>query len=160
MTVSVDSQLSQYRRIAAALAVAAVCLLLGGCGNGLAQVSGQVTLDGQPIRAGEGDVRVTVQFQPADGVGSTAIGLADENGIYSLATGSQDGIPPGDYLVTCTASELLPATAGSSARGSRRISDPKYANAKTSGLSFTVQQGKNTFDIPLIRPAKSARTGS
>jgi hypothetical protein len=160
MTVSVESQQPRFRRIAGALAVAAVCLFLGGCGNGLAQVSGQVTLDGQPIRAGAGDVRVTVQFQPVDGVGSTAIGLADENGIYSLATGSQDGIPPGDYLVTCTASELLPAAAGSSARGSRRISDPKYANAKTSGLSFSVQPGKNTFNIPLMSPAKSVRSGS
>jgi hypothetical protein len=134
--------------------------MLSGCGNGLAQVSGQVTLDGQPLRGGAGDIRVTVQFQPTSGVGSTAIGLADEDGNYSLATGSQDGIPPGEYLVTCTASELLPATAASSTRGSRRISDPKYANAKTSGLSFTVQPGKNTFDIPLTSPAKTARSGS
>jgi hypothetical protein len=158
--MSPELQHSRCRRIAAALTASAVCLLLSGCGNGLARVSGQVTLDGQPIRAGAGNVRVTVQFQPANGTGSTAIGLADENGNYSLATGSQDGIPPGDYLVTCTASELLPATAGSSTRGSRRISDPKYANAKTSGLQFTVQPGNNAFDIPLVSSAKSARTGS
>ena len=113
-----------------------------GCGNGLAQVSGAVTVDGEPLRGGAGDTRVTVQFQPAGGVGSAAIGLADENGAYTLGTGSKTGIPPGDYLVSCSASRLIPQQGGA-----RRITDPKYANAKTSGLTCTVQPGKNEYNM-------------
>ena len=121
-----------------------------GCGNGLAQVSGVVTLDGQPLRGGAGDTRVTVQFQPASGTGSTSIGLADENGVYRLGTGSQMGIPPGDYLVSCSASQLGSAAAGQNAGGARSLVDRKYANAKTSGLSCSVQPGANVYDITLV----------
>ena len=75
----------------ALLSMSAACLALSGCGNGLAQVSGQVTLDGQPLHGGNGDIRVTVQFQPASGVGATAIGLADENGNYEIGNGLPNG---------------------------------------------------------------------
>ena len=45
-------------------------------------------------------------------------------------------------------------------QGGRAITDPKYASAKTSGLKFTVQPGKNEFNIPLTSPPKSpARPG-
>jgi len=155
-----DERVSILWRIAGGLSTVAICLVISGCGSGLARVSGQVTMDGEPLRGGSGNVRVTVQFQPANGVGSTAIGLADENGNYALATGSQAGIPPGDYLITCTAVELVQPKNASFAAGSRRITDPKYANANTSGLSFTVQPGKNQFDIPLTGPANTGRSGS
>jgi hypothetical protein len=136
--------------------VLAICLFLlvsagiSGCGSGLAQVSGLVTLDGEPLRGGSGDTRVTVQFQPAGGNGSTAIGLADENGQYTLGTGAQTGIPTGEYLVSCSASRLVTAKDGKTPAGARRITDPKYANAKTSGMRFTVAPGNNVFDIALV----------
>ncbi len=123
-----------------------------GCGSELAQVSGVITVDGQPLRGGAGDTRVTVEFQPANGIGSAAIGLADENGAYTLGTGAKSGIPPGEYLVTCSASRLIPSPNGLGAAGARRITDPKYANAKTSGLSFTVQPGKNEYNIAIASP--------
>src|SRR5215212_5563085 len=85
------------RRVFALAAIGAGLLALGGCGNGLAQVTGLVTLDGQPLHGGKGDTRVTVQFQPVDGVGANAVGLAGEDGRYKIATGSQTGIRPGDY---------------------------------------------------------------
>ena len=156
-----DMSVSLYRRLACALLAAVVCIGLSGCGNGLAQVSGQVTLDGQPLHGGHGDVRVTVEFQPANGFGSTAIGLADENGNFTLGTGSQTGIPPGDYLVICSASELVRQKGSNAVQGSRQITDPKYSDAKTSGLKFTVQAGKNVFNIPLTSPPKtSAKPGA
>jgi hypothetical protein len=155
-----DMLVSLYRRLACALLAAVLCIGLSGCGNGLAQVSGQVTLDGQALHGGHGDVRVTVEFQPANGFGSTAIGLADENGNYTLGTGSQTGIPPGDYLVICSASELVRQKGSNAVQGSRQITDPKYSDAKTSGLKFTVQPGKNEFNIPLSSPPKTpARSG-
>jgi hypothetical protein len=148
-------------RFVTILSVSAVCLALTGCGNGLAQVTGQVTLDGQPLHGGNGDVRVTIQFQPVSGTGTTAIGIANESGNYTLGTGSQTGIPPGEYLVTCSANELVRSKDPNATPGGRRITDPKYANAKTSGLKFTVQPGKNEFNIPLMSAPKTpARSGA
>ena len=141
----------QFARWLCTILIAAV---VSGCGSGLAQISGVVTVDGQPLRGGAGDTRVTVQFQPAGGVGSSAIGLADENGVYSLGTGAKTGIPPGDYLVSCSASRLVPGQGGA-----RRITDPKYANAKTSGLTCTVQPGRNEYDIALVSPAPTPLRG-
>jgi hypothetical protein len=138
------------RRAAGLLSVMAACVALSGCGNGLAQVSGQVTLDGQPLRGGKGDVRVTVQFQPVEGIGATAIGLADENGNYEIATGSQNGIRPGDYFVACSQSVL------GKPKSPNATPDPKYANTRTSGLKFTVEPGKNEINIPLESAQKTS----
>jgi hypothetical protein len=138
--------------------VCALCLALSGCGNGLAQVSGLVTLDGEPLHGGD-NVRATVIFQPASGKGSPAVGILDENGEYRLSTGSQDGIEPGEYVVTCSAAELVPPKNPGGTPGGRRLTDAKYNSAKTSGLSFTVLPGKNNFDIPLESVTKSAKRG-
>jgi hypothetical protein len=119
----------------------------GGCGNSLASVAGKVTLDGEPIRGGE-DVRATVYFNPAGSGGVAAVGLVDENGEYRLATGSEAGVPPGEYKVTFTAAQLVRNAAGG-APGGKRISPPRYAVADTSGLSFTVEPGSNTYDLVL-----------
>jgi hypothetical protein len=140
-----NTLLNRPLQLAGVCVALVACITLGGCGNGLAQVSGQVTLDGQPVHAGKGDTRVTVQLQPADGVGANAVGLADENGNYKIATGSQPGIRPGEYLVSCSVSTL--GVGGP-------VADPKFANTKTSGLKLTVQPGKNEFNIPLQSPAK------
>lgn len=118
-----------------------------GCSNGLASVSGKVTLDGEPIRGGE-DVRATVYFNPDGSGGVAAVGLVDENGEYRLTTGSENGVPPGTYHVTFTASKLIRNAAGG-APGGKRISPPRYAVASTSGLTYTVEPGNNTYDLVL-----------
>jgi hypothetical protein len=150
MTFSLNNCNGVFQRVLALTAICAALLAFGGCGNGLSQVTGLVTLDGQPLHGGKGDTRVTVQFQPIDGVGANAVGLADEEGKYKIATGSQTGIRPGDYYVTCAVSTL---------KAGGPVADPKYANAKTSGLKITVQSGKNEFNIPLqSAPRKAPRT--
>lgn len=146
-----DHHASGVWHAAGLLSLCAACLVLSGCGSGLAQVSGRVTLDGQPLRGGKDGARVTVQFQPASGLGANAVALADENGNYELATGSQEGITPGDYLVTCSASEVIPSSTPG-VPSFRQLAHPKYAKAQTSGLKFTVQSGSNEFDIPLESP--------
>lgn len=133
---------SRLALVAGLFLAGGLLFVAGGCGNGLAEVSGVVTIDGQPVKGGPEGARVTVQFQPANGQGSTAIGLADVEGRYVIATGSQSGIAPGEYLVSCAASELA-------AGGARSLIDRKYANAKTSGLSLSVQPGSNEFNISL-----------
>jgi hypothetical protein len=147
MSLSSGNRTCASWRIAGVLTVCAACLAATGCSDGLGRVSGQVSLDGQPIRAGKDGARVTVQFFPANGVGPNGVGLADENGIYTIGMGSKFGVPPGDYIVTCYVSEPAAAT-------SKRIADPKYGNAKTSDLRLSVQSGKNQFDIPLKSVSK------
>jgi len=150
MIFSLNNCKSVCQRVFALTAICAALPAFGGCGNGLAQVTGLVTLDGQPLHGGKGDTRVTVQFQPVDGIGANAVGLADDDGKYKIATGSQAGIRPGDYYVTCAVSTL---------KAGAPLADPKYANAKTSGLKITVQSGKNEFNIPLqSAPKKAPRT--
>jgi len=150
MTFSPKNYNSVPQRMFALTAICAALLAFGGCGNDLSQVTGLVTLDGQPLHGGKGDTRVTVQLQPVDGVGANAVGLADEEGKYKIATGSQVGIRPGDYYVTCAVSTL---------KAGGPVADPKYANAKTSGLKITVHSGKNEFNIPLQSvPRKAPRT--
>src|SRR5262245_38136533 len=83
-------------------------LTLTGCGNGLAKVSGVVTLDGQPLRSGN-DVRATVYFQPASGAGAAAVGILDEEGKFTLSSGSQTGVAPGEYVITCSATQIIPS---------------------------------------------------
>jgi hypothetical protein len=134
------------------VAVSVLALLFSGCGNDLAQVSGVVTLDGQPLRGGNG-VRATVFFQPASGSGAAAVGVLDENGRFHLSSGSQQGVAPGDYLVTCTATQIVPSKEPGGAPSGRRITPLKYANASTSGMQFTVEPGGGEFNLTLTSAA-------
>jgi hypothetical protein len=76
--------------------VIVLLVLLAGCnGPEFGNVSGKVTLDGEPLVGG------TVQFQP-DG-GSPAIGVTDEQGRYELKWSSdQGGAPVGKHKVRIT----------------------------------------------------------
>ena len=149
MNRSIERQ-TRRSHAACALAFCLMCLILTGCGNGLSQVSGTVTLDGQSLKAGQDGARVTVQFFPANGVGPNGVGLVDENGIYKIGTGSQFGVPAGEYNVACSV-----GFNGASAAAKPRGADPKFSSAKTSGLHFKVESGKNQFDIPLTSAAKT-----
>lgn len=124
-----------------------IAFSLSGCGSDLSQVSGVVTLDGQPLRGGD-DIRATVTFQPTSNAGTTAVGLLNENGQYRLSTGSEEGVLPGEYYVTCSATQLVRGRDGRSV-GGRRITPRNYASTKTSGFKFTVVPGDNEYDLAL-----------
>ena len=95
MNLGMQNGAFRFRRLAAMLAISVVSLWLTGCGgNGLAKVSGQVTIDGQPIDGSKGSAFVLVQFTPVGGKGANGTGLADENGRYNVVTGSQTGVDP------------------------------------------------------------------
>lgn len=119
-----------------------------GCGSPLAKVTGQITLDGEPIAAGE-DVRATVYFYPQGGVGAPAVGLLDEQGRYEIATGSKSGIMPGAYVVAVSATKIIPAKQPGEAPTGRPFTSRKYADPQQSGLNAEVQSGSNTFDFSL-----------
>jgi len=127
---------------------ALLAVLLSGCGGELASVTGAVTLDGQPL-AGGPTTRVTVAFLPESGAGVPATALANESGEYEMATGGQQGIKPGVYLVAISATELIPAKSETGMPSGRRLTPPQYADPKQSGFRVEVKPGSNEFDFNL-----------
>ncbi len=124
----------------------AVCdLVLTGCGGRYdSTVNGTVTLDGNPVPRG------AVSFSP-QGSGATAYGLIKENGGYTLQTGREAGLPPGQYVATVAANEE------SAARGKdggppplgKPITPDWYRSPSTSGLTFEVKPGDNKINLEL-----------
>lgn len=151
---SKQQQRQRLNTVWCSLLVAYVSLSSGGCGNGNSRVSGTVSLDGKPM-SGNIDHRITVMFVPESGSGAMTVGLVDETGGYELATGSNAGVPPGKYLVSVAAVDVLRPADESSPPGLHRVSPDIYADPTTSGFSADVQPGSNTFDFDL----KSQPTG-
>lgn len=131
-----------------------------GCGSGTAeggQVTGVVTLDGQPVAK----AKVTF-YKSDDSNGSLNIitALTDEMGKYSLFGDdpSYRGTPVGDYKVTVyklvpIKNAKLPEDADPeqievSGQG-KNILPPKAANLQTTTITATVKDGPNTVDIAL-----------
>jgi hypothetical protein len=127
-------------------AISIIAAVLGGCSSGAmeSQVSGRVTLDGEPIGPG------IVSFVPAGEKHNPAIGAPDADGVYSLKTSRTDGLPAGHYRVSVYVHKMPPGAQP----GERLMSTPsaipdRYENVETSGLEFDVQPGSNTIDIVL-----------
>lgn len=143
----------------AAVAMVALAIAVAsstGCGNSLAKVSGEVTIDGSPLVAGE-NVRGTVYFYPTGGSGAPAVGLLDAEGRYEIITGSKTGIEPGSYVVTISATEIIPAKQEGDAPSGKPITARKYANPRESGFRVEVEQGSNTFDFDLESERRTRR---
>jgi hypothetical protein len=115
---------------------------IAGCGGpNAAKVSGQVTLDDQPLTSG------TVTFHPQSGNGAVAYGQIDAQGRYELSTGSDAGLAPGPYVATVLATEEIPATRANEESTFKPTTPARYNNIETSGLKFEVKAGRN--DLPL-----------
>ena len=123
--------------------VSYVCLLatifLAGCSD-LASVSGTVTLDGEPLE-GSQQVRGTVLLHPAAG-GAAAVGMVDGEGYYDMKNGSTDGVAPGQYLATVTATQILLPKDPDGTPSGRLL-------ARKTGVPVDVEPGSNTLDIAL-----------
>lgn len=117
-----------------------------GCGGSASRVSGTVSIDGKPL-VGSDTVRVTVMFFP-ESSGAPAAAKLDESGQYELSTGSQTGLPPGNYSVAISAKDIA-APAGGGSQGARDLAAPNYSDPQTSGLKAEVKPGSNTFDFDL-----------
>jgi hypothetical protein len=127
-----------------------MCVLLpamAGCGNGLATVSGTVTLDGQP--AGGPDRYAAVNFSRESGGGAPAVGIVDESGHYTLKTGAQDGLEPGNYSVAISVQKVTPPKSQDAMPQLTLISPAKYSRAAESGLRKEVKPGRNAIDFAL-----------
>ena len=136
-----------------------------GCGKGYpetAEVFGHVTYDGKPISIGK-DCECEINFWPESG--RPARGEFAPDGSYRLTSfESGDGAVPGKYRVTIKAVKVhfpggsAPPTEGAAAVGAAAAGRPwrewrvpqRYEGIETSGLTATVEPGKNeiNFDLP------------
>lgn len=123
------------------LAIVALVVCLAGCGQGLVDVSGQVMLDGEPLTTG------TVVFTADDK--PMAVGDIGEDGRYSLQTGGEPGVLPGDYRVSVSAYRTRPAVDGTGEPIPELLTPAKYNNAATSGLTATVGGGNDEINLDL-----------
>lgn len=109
--------------------------LLTGCGGQrFGEVSGKVTLDGEPLAG------ATVEFSPVGG--SPAYGVTDEQGRYKLDFSSdQNGAPVGQHRVRITSFN----------EGKPRIKErvPLKYN-RQSKLTRDVAGGKQEFNFDLL----------
>lgn len=114
-----------------------------GCSNAPATVTGKVTLDGKPLTKGN------VTFTSSSGQGVPASGVIQPNGNYSLFTGTDAGLLPGDYIVTIGAAEIPPATSVIDEPLPVLITPAKYNSRDTTDLKAKVVAGSNTFNFDL-----------
>lgn len=124
------------------LALGLVPLLLAGCGGGgsTGTVTGDVTLDGQPMKKG------AIQFVPADGK-SAEVGADIIDGKYSVV------VPVGDMQVKITSDivtgkrKLYDTADSPTVEDTKQVVLAKYNAATT--LKVTVKGGSQTerFDV-------------
>ena len=124
-----------------------VCMLsvLVVCGCGKTDplhrqaVSGKITLNGEPLKAG------SIEFSPVEN-GSPS-GASIQEGSYAIP--QEKGLPPGDYLVRINASdgsEQAIEVPGESNKISKEMIPAKYNTKST--LRFHVDdKGQNVFDL-------------
>ena len=117
-------------------------ILQTGCSEQGCQVTGIVTLDGQPLSdAG-------VEFIPTSNSGRIATGRTASDGKYQLTTSkSVSGVFPGQYKVKITTS-ITTGTSDADLKTTPEKVPAKY-NKKTE-LNRTVEDGSNQLDFELL----------
>jgi len=164
----------QYNSFFATTLTVLLVLVLAGCSDPDARyskVEGTITYNGAPL------ADATVSFAPTSSEGEYASGLTDASGKFMLTSaGAIDGgrgALPGDYTVTVSKMEAAVdkdqedldsgkitydeyqakmAARGSyaSAPAAKSLIPQKYGSGSSSGLTATVEKGKNqpfVFDL-------------
>lgn len=137
-------------------------VLLTGCGSNpdderpnRTPVSGTVTFNGEPVEG------ASISFVPVDQVnGRSANGRTDATGLFQMGTfEGTDGVVAGEYNVIITkiesaeASQALPEDDPNYDPNPKPQPPPenllpeKYASADSSGLTVTVEDGKEITDL-------------
>lgn len=147
------------------LAMLCAVLAISGCGGAgdgytghRGEVEGKVTYKGEPVPEG-----CNVMFQSSDGKTYTAVGLTKADGTFRLLYNGTRLLPGVTYKVQVTppATNAPPGTSDADevdpeAMKTGIATDPssapfpvKYNSVQTSGITFTVEEGKNDADIVL-----------
>jgi len=113
--------------------VALAATAAAGCGgSGLESVSGKVLLGDEPLTKGN------VSFHRVGG-GAMGTAVIQSDGSFTVKTGAQGGLAPGDYLIAVEARGPMPASTKEDPEPIPPLITPqKYANPKTSGFKCTV----------------------
>src|SRR5262245_21543198 len=124
---------------------------VSGCGSNRSQVSGRVTYkDGSPVDAG-----IVIGESTVNGVPVGVQGNIEKDGYFTWgADRAGDGALPGKYRVA-----IMPVALGDAemAEGKQPAVDSRYTRYETSGITYEVTQGKNTFNIQVTRPKPKLR---
>ena len=116
------------------------CILLAGCGSKrtLGRVEGNVTLNGKPCSG------VMVLFECVKERAFITANVGND-GRYAVQMAEGHGLPVGTYQVS-----VRPAPPTDWSRPPQTVPiPPRYRDPKTSGLTLTVEEGENRYDIPL-----------
>ncbi|REJ89052.1 MAG: carboxypeptidase regulatory-like domain-containing protein [Planctomycetota bacterium] len=126
------------------LAIGTVLLL--GCGEPaapVATVSGKVTFDGAPV------TNAKVQFDPTS-TGMSAVAEVGSDGSYTVT----EPIPVGEYAVSVMPSFETPVAGEEGDQDfvppeAREDIPPKYQNPGESGLTVTLNEGENSYNVEM-----------
>ncbi|CAN5167045.1 hypothetical protein BH11PLA2_BH11PLA2_26450 [soil metagenome] len=127
-------------RFSAGIALAICAFIAAGCDSHpkVVKVSGQVLIDGQPLR--HGFIQIVPDGQRA------AMAKLDNEGRFTLSTDpnkTDDGVAPGTHRVAVIGLETLDA-------GSQRWNAPKkYSTVEESGLTVTIDKAMNDLTVNL-----------
>lgn len=135
---------SLIHRSAILASFAIACLGCGGStGPELSEVTGKVTLDGQPL------AKVSLQFTPESPGGSPSYGVTDSEGSYELQFSSdRSGAMPGKHRVEILPVEPETDDSGKPVEGAVVVTIPvKYS--QPGSLTADVQAGNNSIDFAL-----------
>jgi hypothetical protein len=133
-------------------------LVLAGCSDqyaGRMAVSGNVTLEGQPLDGG------SISFEPIDQGLDTRAGGEVKNGRFSIPR--ESGLKPGKYLVRLTAGDGKTPTneeAGAPGGSTNIISVdriPEDWNVNSKHEVEVKADGSNTFEFPIPKANPKAR---
>jgi hypothetical protein len=141
--------LDRPRAARAGLLALLLCATLTGCGANRAEVTGTVRYNGKPLPYG------TIQFLGSDGVPCS--GPIQPDGTYSV----QVPAGPAQVIVSCVDEARLNQFTAQMASGRGRAAPPprsaqsfslipqRYADWNSSGLTLSVEHGKNVQDFAL-----------
>ena len=137
----------RYRLFFASISAFMCVTLLAGCGGdpNMANVSGTITLDGEPLK----DAFVTFKPTNTEGKVVSSYGKTASDGTYQMAvSNSVDGAWIGENVVRIKTGDYL-------ADGSGKIKEvvPAIYNTKTE-LRKKVNSGDNIFDFDLKSKTK------
>ena len=134
----------KHSQILACVALVAFLACCAGCGpnDGLNEVTGMVTLDGQPVENGN------INMGPMAGQSGVGVGGPITNGLYKIRASE------GEMVVNIRwpkMEKIDNPTADEQAHGvtERQIEMIPSKYNRESTLKVTVQKGKNTFDFDL-----------
>lgn len=130
----------QYKFLLLLFKLSLLPMIASGCGSSdVGDVSGQVTLDGEPLEGAE------VIFEPDEGRPSRA--TTDAEGRYTLQyTADTMGAKVGPHTVRITTAETVVGENYETTETPERVPENYNTNSK---LRVEVKPGSNEYDFPL-----------